>query len=471
MGEAPNLKTCNCEEWMRPACAGNPVYRQHNGKDYCVLHLPRKKNEVEFEKALNNKLASKDYNFSGVLFPSEAHFTGYHFEKDATFDGCTFEGNASFYKSIFEGAVSFSDVHFKSKLIFSGVTVKSLAKFSVSKFEEFADFSANEFVLGVNFSDCIFNGPAEFASNEFGQETDFSGIVFSEWAEFSYSEFKEGANFIGTVFSKQADFTDATFDGHVAFNLAVFNESAKFGKPDGGRDVFGDKATLSFEYARIENPHRFSFHSMRLKPNWFFNVDCRKMEFTNVSWFRTGINENYIPFGQAHKLMRITYRQLAVNAEENHRYREASDFRYLAMDVHRFERTKPGQFQWHKAAFWELTWWYWLASGYGERVLRAFLGLLSIWLLFAVVFTQVGFVASEKNASHNSERTQSSFETLGQPLAFRRALTYAAAVITLQKPEPKPQTNTAQATVLLATILGPLQAALLALAIRRKFIR
>lgn len=436
-----------------------------------MLHLPRKKNEIEFEKALDNKLASKDYSFSGVWFPSKANFAGCRFEKDANFDGCTFESDASFYRSIFEGSVSFSNVHFKSKLTFSGVRVKSLADFSESTFEEFSDFSANEFVLGAHFLGCIFNGPAEFASNKFGHKTDFSGVNFSEWAEFNRSEFKEGANFIGTEFSKLADFTNTTFDGAVSFALAVFNESARFGKPEGGPDVFGDEATLEFEYARIENPHRFSFHSMRLKPNWFFNVDCRKMEFTNVSWFRTGINENYIPWGQAHKLMSITYRQLAVNAEENHRYREASDFRYLAMDVHRFERTKPGQFQWHKAAFWELTWWYWLASGYGERVLRAFLGLLSIWLLFAVVFTQVGFVASEKNASNNSEQTQSSFEAWGRPLAFPRSLTYAAAVMTLQKPEPKPQTNTAQAAVLLATILGPLQAALLALAIRRKFIR
>jgi len=43
--------------------------------------------------------------------------------------------------------------------------------------------------------------------------------------------------------------------------------------------------------------------------------------------------------------------------------------------------------------------------------------------------------------------------------------------MSLQKPEPKPLTGTAQTLVLLETILGPLQAALLALAIRRKFMR
>jgi hypothetical protein len=307
-------------------------------------------------------------------------------------------------------------------------------------------------------------------ATEFGGDIDFSGVDFSEWVEFNDSEFKDGANFIATTFSELADFTNTTFDGSVSFSLAVFAEAARFGKPDGGREVFGENATLSLEHARIDNPHRFSFHSLRLKPGWFFNVDCRKIEFTNVTWFKTGIDENYEPFGQAHNLMRITYRQLAVNAEENHRYREASDFRYLAMDVHRFERTKPGQFQWHKIAFWELTWWYWLASGYGERIVRAFVCLLGIWLLFAVIFTQVGFFESGKNSS-DKEQTQPTYETWGRPLSVPRALTYTVGVITLQKPEPKPQTTTAQAAVLLATILGPLQGALLALAIRRKFIR
>lgn len=470
MARVPDPKTCNCEAWMRPACSSLPSYERHNGKDYCVLHFPQKKNQAEFEKAIESKLALKDYNFSGVSFPAEAYFNDYHFEKDAVFEGCIFEGEASFLESIFDGAASFSNTHFKSELVFSGVTVKSTADFSKSTFEAFVDFSATEFVLGANFRESAFNGPALFAT-EFGSSANFSGVDFSGWAEFNDSEFKDGATFIGTTFSKLADFTDTTFDGNVSFDLAVFSESAKFGKPDGGREVFGDNARVSFDYATIENPHRFSFHSMRLKPGWFFNLDCRKFDFTNVSWFKIGIDENYEPFGQAHKLMRITYRQLAVNAEENHRYREASDFRYLAMDVHRFERAKPGQFQWHKVAFWELTWWYWLASGYGERVFRAFVALLGIWLLFALLFTQVGIVAAEKNSLNNSEDAKSNAEIRGRPLAFPRAVTYAAAVMTLQKPEPKPQTNSAQGAVLLATLFGPLQAALLALAIRRKFIR
>ncbi len=59
----------------------------------------------------------------------------------------------------------------------------------------------------------------------------------------------------------------------------------------------------------------------------------------------------------------------------------------------------------------------------------------------------------------------------GEPLRLGRSFTYSLGVMSLQKPDPKPLTDTAHALVTLETILGPAQAALLALAIRRKFMR
>ena len=56
-------------------------------------------------------------------------------------------------------------------------------------------------------------------------------------------------------------------------------------------------------------------------------------------------------------------------------------------------------------------------------------------------------------------------------MTFSEALVYSAGVMALQRPEPRPATTPAQTIVLLETILGPVQAALLALAIRRKFMR
>lgn len=58
--------------------------------------------------------------------------------------------------------------------------------------------------------------------------------------------------------------------------------------------------------------------------------------------------------------------------------------------------------------------------------------LVGIWMLFAVSFTQVGFVVSDKNALNNSEVTRSEYEAWGRPLNFPRAVTYAAGVMTFQ---------------------------------------
>lgn len=56
-------------------------------------------------------------------------------------------------------------------------------------------------------------------------------------------------------------------------------------------------------------------------------------------------------------------------------------------------------------------------------------------------------------------------------LSASDALLYSAGVMALQKPEAAPANNRAKLLVLMETIFGPVQAALLALAIRRKFMR
>jgi hypothetical protein len=60
-------------------------------------------------------------------------------------------------------------------------------------------------------------------------------------------------------------------------------------------------------------------------------------------------------------------------------------------------------------------------------------------------------------------------DRVGKPLELKRAFTYSLGVMSLQKPEPRPVTDAAQTLVVLETIFGPVQAALLALAIRRRF--
>lgn len=199
------------------------------------------------------------------------------------------------------------------------------------------------------------------------------------------------------------------------------------------------------------------------------NIDARRFDFTNVDWGRlplkreiSGLEESNI--SSPHRLLAIACRHLAVNAEENHRYEEASKFRYLAMEARRREA-------WHGFAPWRLGWWYWLASGYGERALRAFVVLLGIWLVAGLLYTRIGFARWEPKLASETDVAIAKRDDVGASLKFSRALTYSVGVMTFQKPEPRPATTAAQTVVLLETILGPVQAALLALAIRRKFMR
>jgi hypothetical protein len=124
--------------------------------------------------------------------------------------------------------------------------------------------------------------------------------------------------------------------------------------------------------------------------------------------------------------------------------------------------------------FWTLDWLYWLASGYGERVWQACLVLVVLWALCAGIYMLVGFTRWEPKASSEAEAmdvVKSKRDDFGKPLGWRDALGYSFGAITLQKPEPPPATTTAKISVAIETVLGPVQAALLALAIRRKFMR
>jgi hypothetical protein len=107
----------------------------------------------------------------------------------------------------------------------------------------------------------------------------------------------------------------------------------------------------------------------------------------------------------------------------------------------------------------------WLLSGYGERVQRAFWILVLIWALFTGIYWTA-------NASWwEPKQSAATTITAAKSLSLLESSIYSANVMALQKPQPLPANKRAKGLVLAETILGPVQAALLALAIRRKFMR
>jgi hypothetical protein len=218
--EELNEKTRN--DW-RKACEEMPLYAEHEGKRYCVLHFPGEDKKDDFKKARRSKLAQKDYDFSGTVFPEgTSDFREFVFDADAVFNGASFVGEADF----------------------------SSAKFSGER----------TFFSGAQFS---------------GEQTFFLGAQFDgEWTYFSTAQFS-GA---------ETDFKGATFMKEVDLNGATFKEKASF-LGNQGNTVFDSGAWASFNDTRIEKPEQFTFNTMLLYPGWFINADVRKVGFTDVQWY------------------------------------------------------------------------------------------------------------------------------------------------------------------------------------------
>jgi hypothetical protein len=457
--ESESEFVCDCEEWMRSACSVEPFDQEHEGNQYCVLHFPGNEKKVDFKKALERKIANKDFNFLGVWFPDQVDFFDFDFNDTANFSFATFTADVHFRGSTFRAGVAFSSASFSAAANFSKVSFNSLAAFNGAAFNS-----------EVRFSYATFADEAHFSFTKFNAEATFFEVTFGGKVYFLDSKFSARANFFGAIFKAGTEFAYAIFSGSVDLRKVTFADYVRF---EGNKNWQPLCASLDLQLSTAANPDRLSFHTLILRPHWFVNVDCHEFVFTNIQWHGS-VNRELRDMKPAfpgrgfgalpQRLLAIACRNLAVNAEDHHRYEEASMFRYMAMDARRSESFLG-------FAPWRLSWWYWLASGYGERVWQAFFVLLGILLLSALLYNQVGFARWEPKVASESDVIVAKRDDVGAPLKFSRALTYSAGVMTFQKPERRPATTAAQTIVLLETILGPVQAALLALAIRRKFMR
>ncbi|HMH43108.1 MAG TPA: pentapeptide repeat-containing protein [Pyrinomonadaceae bacterium] len=492
---------CSCQEWMRSACSGEPFYREYQGRRYCVLHLPETQKSVDFSKAIETKLAAKDFNFRGVWFPAELRLDNYEFLDnvdfsgtffnsrvfitdtrftiDANFSGATFAKEAYFTRSVFNAKASFQRTTFRDHAYFSAATFRAVLFFKDATFEASLDFAWATCLGPVNFStitlklwatfqNATFRDKAAFTNTSFN-EADFRWTTFQSLGTFNNLRFKREADFTGSQFLGELDFNNVMFEATASFKSALFGDRVRFAGEE-RRPVFMKASALDLQFARTEKPDRVFFHTLCLHPHWFIHVDPRGFEFINVDWNNSGKAKLELELlkkknvASPHRLLAIASRRLAANAEDNDRYREASHFRRMALDSERLAT-------WCGFDFRKLNWWYWIASGYGERPFQALMVLMGILVLFGMLYTRIGFARWEPKLASEVDSIVAKPDEVGAPLNIKRALTYSGGVMTLQKPEPKPATVTAQALVLAETILGPVQAALLALALRRKFMR
>ena len=451
------------DELFRSACEGLDFYGEHESKRYCVLHYPgEEKNIEDFLKVKKSKLDRQDYDFGGTVFPEgTADFEGREFDATTEFSGATFLGEAYFPVAKFSGcSTSFSRTQFSGRTSLRG-----------------AQFSGWTYFSGARFS---------------GEWTDFSGAKFSgERTDFSEAEFASSGE---TRFQGST-----TFEKMVLFNNAAFKEKVVFeGITEGS--VFGPQAQAQFDELEIEKPALLKFNTVVLRPGWFINApNVRNVDFTDVEWAgisdkpadfnfkhsiqnlkgrvraatealkqrelrqawhkltvnaldneietlkeREAVGSKYpvLLYTEPHTILAQACRRLSAKAEEDREYPRANEFHYWSMDA---LRKKGGR----SLGF--IGFFYWALSGYGVRAARALSVLVAMCAAFALLYMVLG---------------PPKLQDLGQ------AVVYSLGAVARLNPEPRPtEPGLFQLLVTAEGILGPLQIALLALAVRRQVLR
>jgi uncharacterized protein YjbI with pentapeptide repeats len=443
------------------------------------MHSPDPNKQEAFEHEIRHRLETHDYDFTGAIFVyvDSSHLHDRTFNGPVTFRFAQFRSHIDFDRSKFLWGVDFSQASFHDGVGFQGTIFSALADFRDAEFGvpkdtekdrdlgrwvnyQYAEFRCKADFAGAKFHRLRATGSyVSFTSAQFDAEAGFQNALLMMPTDFSLCAFGSAVDFRASQLCKSVDFRGATFGGDVRF---------------GGTEPAASStiASLDFRSARFEHPERVAFDSVKLRASYFIGTDPTKFEFTNVSWIGT-IGEELQritklldePAARGANLLSKAYGALAANAENEFRYQEASQFRYRRLMTPRHGRRL------NAVAFWSLDWWYLMSSGFGERVGQAFSVLLAVWLLSAALYTQVRFVRWEAKPTTPLEAAQPA-DTKGAPLhPFDKALAYSFGVMTLQKPEPRPASRAAQFVVGLETVVGPLQAALLALAVRRRYMR
>jgi hypothetical protein len=400
------------------------------------LHYPGEDKIEEFEAALKRKASAQDFDFRGVWFPVDfTVFQGIEVTDELRFDNAIFKKPVDFTGTVFKSAMHFQSCHFED-----------WARFTGAKFEEGVSFNDAHFKVWGDFTDARMNGLGVYEVHAKGE-----------------------LSFDRATLSNDVHIRDPKHIAKLHFRGSTFEKSVSFQGESGGTQLLPE---LDLWDAQVESPEKVTFSKCLLQPEWFLRVDASEFRFFDVHWARVDMRKALQNWrfselnAPAFDTLSLCYRNLAENAEAHQRYEEASWFRYRSLEALRIKHARG----W---AVWELRWWYWALSGYGERVTRAALGLILIWLLFGALYTLpgVGFARWQSKASSQTEAAQVYPDKHGLPLGFRRAWTYSLEVMSFQKPEPPPASPAAHVLVPVQAILGALQAALLALAVRRRVSR
>lgn len=510
-------------------CQRLPAEFECKGKYYCVLHFPNnKKHEyTNFNLILQSRLDDQENDFRQVYFSNELYLPEYKFTDDINFIGAKFRRKVFLGGAIFEKDASFGDTTFEDEAYFFGCTFnrpnfcgaifRGFAYFGSMTINDWADFNNVTFLQNANFADSVFNQDVFFGGSNFVGEVQFSGIKFEQFADFSGITFSKDVDFGNSKFSSEVILDGTEFQENVNFRSVIFKDYVSFA--DNREPSKNRKAWIDFQNIRFEDANHISFHSFFLRPSYFVNADSRKFVFTDVSWGNVAGNSFNINveaelknleergIKNSKQLFKIACRQLAENAESNNRFEEASNFRRLAMETEWLEK-KEKISNWTNNLFFEneklkrrfgvsikeedkpnpptnsfgilrrsgdfiIHGLYRLTSYYGESWSWASgILLLGVFAAFPLIYTQTNFQTCPKEKPLAISINEGSCKAGGLTFWNGEATAHSLTTATLQNVEyRKPISFWSETWVILEKIFVPLQAALLALAIRRKFMR
>ena len=445
-----------------------------------------------------------------TIFGGKADFFRAEFKNVAVFEGANFLNPVGFREAHFGGYANFRKAIFAE----AGSSV-----FQDATFDKHVNFETGQFGAKVSFLNATFIGPAWFTSTRFDKEIHCMGAVFRQEARFLHTRFCKHVDFSRAKFEAEAQFTGAeftlnpifhyvSFGGRTSFAGIVVNDNISFVEADfqdkvlfSGTEsnrLFHPESVVSFQDVRVEKPELVLFDTVMLRPHWLVGLDVSRLNFTNVRWhglfespegsLQDEIDALPSRYGESrHELISKTCRELYANYEGRREYRVAGEFHYWSMEALRKK-------SWKRLGLIGFS--YWVLSGYGERPKRAFFILVGLWTAFAVLYALVGpaelqvsssfwhlvvtlvvpfssivVMVSELSNAVELDAMFSVQELVSDIKHFGRAFVYSLGTMTRLSPSPKPDPGVFQFLVTIEGILGPIQIALLALAVRRKVMR
>jgi hypothetical protein len=476
---------------------------------------------ADFSSAIFKKMA----DFRKARFNREVDFTSTKFEKNVDFNEVVFSEKVNFHKSRFNFSERKAKENNQQSLV---------ANFAKSKFYKEVDFRTVHFFQKSNFYKAEFCKETSFRNAKFYKSTCFKWVSFAGDTYFDKCRFRNYVDFGSSIFASNSDifFRKSTFYNHVNFEYVTFGSYLTF-ESYKRSPIFNDESFVSFQNVRNESTAKVIFNQLCLRPCWFIHADSRNYIFNDVQWKFVSNNrlnksvqielnniskleiekkkihltgESTIPkslLENPKTIFKITCRQLAENAEKDNRYEEASNFRRMAFETEWLER-KEKISNWIKNLVPEseklkrrfsgsireedrsnppintfgilrssgdfiIHWLYRITSFYGESWSWATFVLLTlILIIFPFIFTQTNYYVCDAGKTISQEKNNCE----PRMLSFGEGMRQSLATATLQNVDSrKPNSPASETFTILEKIFAPLQAALLALAIRRKFMR